>query len=133
MVRSSLTPFLNAERIKNFIQLMLIVFPFMSTLAQPSHVHTAKADTLEIPPGIVHASVLIKEHKRDQLTIEIIEVIAEGQGISNRLSKGQVLTLTVTESNAFRKSKTMKVFLKEKLGVDASQSSYTLLRAENNE
>lgn len=132
MIRSSIMRFRKVEIIRSlFLLIFFACLPLSSTFAQTTQAETPVTDKLELPPGIIHVSLLIKDIQRHQVTLEIIEVIAEGHGIVNVLSKGQLLTISIPEKVDMSKGQKMEAFLKERAGVDASQSSYTLLRTKN--
>jgi hypothetical protein len=122
------------QRIKTLpqgINLLLIMIACLSLsplFAQSTPLNPPMPDTLELPPGTIHAIIVIKSIQDHRATIEVTGVIAEGQGIVNKLSKGQVLTITIPEKGKISKGKKLEAFLKERMSVDASQSSYTLLR-----
>ncbi len=111
----------------NLLFILIASLSLTTTLAQSTRA-LPMADTLELPPGTVRVIVLIKKIQQHQATVEVIEVIAEGHGIINILSRGQVLNIAIPEKGKMSKGKKMEAFLKEKVGVDASQSYYTLLR-----
>lgn len=112
----------------HFLLIIITCFSLSSVFAQSTPSHPPMPDTLELPPGTIHAIIVIKSIQDHRAIIEVIGVIAEGQGIVNKLSKGQVITIAIPEKRKISKGKKLEAFLKERMSVDASQSSYTLLR-----
>lgn len=63
--------------------------------------------------------------------MKVLEVVAYGSGISNILSEGQQLTISIpADDKQLSPHGKVEADLKEKIGVDASTTSYSLLRAK---
>jgi hypothetical protein len=132
MIKSDNIRFQKTEVSSSFLLVMLMAcLSFSSAFAQSPQKHATMADTLELAPGIIHVNILVKVIQGHQATFEIMEVLAEGQGIVNVLSKGQLITISIPEKVKLRKGKKMEAYLREMAGVDASQSSYSWLRGKS--
>lgn len=107
-----------------FILLFIAVFHYSCAQVSPS----AMNDSTLLPPNTIRVKAKILSLSDSQATVQIISVIGSGQGIINPLSEGQKITIHLPEGKKIKNGKTIMADLKEKLGVDASQSSFTLLR-----
>lgn len=86
-------------------------------------------DTLPIAPNTVRVKATVLSCDDKEAILKITTLIGSGQGIVNPVSEGQQLTVQLREKN--QKIKTGAVVtadLKEKLGVDASQSYYVIVQ-----
>lgn len=132
MKRPDKIRFQKIELINNCMLVMLVAcLSFSSAFAQRPQQHAIMTDTLELSPGTILVHLMIKNIQNHQATVEIMEVFGEGQGIVNVLNKGQLLTISIPEKVKMSKGKKMEVYLREKIGVDASQSSYSWLRGKS--
>ncbi len=132
MIRPDKIRFQKVEVISSFLLVMLVAcLSFSSAFAQSPQQHAIMTDTLELPPGTIHLHILVKTIHGRQASVEVMEVLGEGQGIVNVLSKGQLLIISIPEKVKMSKGKKMEAYLKEKIGVDASQSSYSWLRGKS--
>jgi hypothetical protein len=132
MIKRDKIRFQKNELINSLILMMLVTcISFSSALAQIPQQHATLKDTLELPPGTLHVSVMIKNIKNHQATVVVMEVLGEGQGIVNVLSKDQLFTISLPEKVKMSKGQKIDVYLKEKVGVDASQSTYSWLRGKD--
>jgi hypothetical protein len=86
-------------------------------------------DTTSLPPNTIQVIGHVIEVSDTYFVITILEVKDQGQGIINVLSEGQSVRL-MTEKGKTKKMKGKKIefLLKEKIGIDASQSSYVLVK-----
>lgn len=132
MIRTDKMRFQKNELINSCMLVMLVAcLSCSSAFSQRPQQHATMTDTLELPPGTLHVRVMIKNIQNHQASVEVMEVLGEGQGIVNVLSKGQLLTISIPEKVKMSKGKKMEVYLREKIGVDASQSSYSWLRGKS--
>ena len=106
---------------------LLVLFQY--SCAQVARPNPAMNDTLPIPPNTVRVKATILSFNETEVTLQIATVIGTGQGIINPLSEGQKVTVQLRDGNKkLKKGKNIIADLKEKLGVDASQSLYVLLQ-----
>jgi hypothetical protein len=88
-------------------------------------------DSIPVNPNTVRVKAKILSSTETQATLQIITVMDSGQGIINPLSEKQEVTVQLREpGKKFRSGKNITADLKEKLGVDNSQSSYVLVQAK---
>jgi hypothetical protein len=107
-----------------FFLLFIAVFHYSCAQISPS----AMNDSTLLPPNTIRVKVKILSASESQATVQIVSVVGSGQGIINPLSEGQKITVQLPEGKKIKNGKTILADLKEKMGVDASQSSFTLLR-----
>src|SRR5689334_12098919 len=88
---------------------------------------TQVTDFNPISPNTVRVIAKVKSIQNDSAVIAVQKVIGSGQGIINILSYGQELSIFVSPEKKKLLSGEIEVDLKEKLGVDASQSYYVSL------
>jgi hypothetical protein len=113
------------------LQLLLIIVvakTFITThaFAQVEPTNTTW-DTLKLPPGTVLVNATVKSVDKNMTQLEILSVIAESQGIISPPSVGQIIILPTAARQPLTAGKKIEAVMKEKMQVDASQSSYTLL------
>jgi ribosomal protein S24E len=86
-------------------------------------------DTIPVNPNTVRVKAKILSSTETHATLSILTVIGSGQGIINPLSERQEVTVQLRGTDKKIKSgKTITADLKEKLGVDNSQSSYVVVQ-----
>jgi hypothetical protein len=85
-------------------------------------------DSTSLPPNTIRATANVTNADDTHFTITILEVKEQGQGIINILSEGESVRLAIEKGKAGKwKGKKLEVLLREKIGIDASQSTYVLI------
>ncbi len=86
-------------------------------------------DSTAVLPGVVRVVGKIKNKNADQFVLTIQEVIESGQGLINAPAPGQDLTVGFDASmKELEVGQTIRADMKERMGVDASQSSYVIIQ-----
>jgi hypothetical protein len=108
----------------------LLIFPLFIGLscASAQKPTSSMPDTVQLPPNTIQVIAFVKKLDGNSITLQIVEIIAEGQGIVNAVSAGQIIEVIAPAKAGKIKGKKISALLKEKIGVDASQSSYSLLQ-----
>src|SRR5688500_7972051 len=101
---------------------LLIILSLMVHYACAQVSQNMKADSLPVQPGTIRVTASVIAVKEKSATLKIISVLASGQGIINILSEGQEVVVQLREEE-LRAAEKIEADLKEKMGVDASQSS----------
>jgi hypothetical protein len=89
-------------------------------------------DTVTVSPNImrVHAEVLSTDKSTHTAVIRINKVVGFGSGVINMLSPDQEVTVRINdESIRLTAKQKIDADLREKMGADASITTYTLLQA----
>src|SRR5688500_12531331 len=109
------------------LPLILMLFSTLSyALAQVSI--TLPGDST-ISPNTIRITGQVVSTDKKTAVIKVLGVIRSGSGIINVLSEGQTITVHLPdEANNLARNEKLEVDLREKVGVDASLSTYTLTR-----
>jgi hypothetical protein len=91
---------------------------------------TTTPDTVTISPNILRINAQVISADKTIATIKVLEVVGYGSGVTNILSAGQEITVRLTD-NMIHLTANQKIDadLREKMGADASISTYILLNA----
>jgi hypothetical protein len=110
---------------------LLIILSLMLhyACAQVSQNVKADSDSVPVQPGTIRVNASVIAVKEKTATLKIVSVKSTGQGIINILSEGQEVVVQL-RSGDVKAGYIIEADLQEKMGVDASQSSYVLLRAK---
>jgi delta-aminolevulinic acid dehydratase/porphobilinogen synthase len=107
--------------------LILPIFIGLSCASAQKPISTMP-DTVQLPPNTIQIIGYVKKVSANFITIQIVESINEGSGIVNTVSAGQTIEVIALVKVGKINEKKINALLKEKIGIDASQSSYSLLR-----
>jgi hypothetical protein len=111
-----------------FILILLATVHY--SLAQVSSPSAMSDTTTALPPGTVRIKAKVLSADNMQATVQVISLVGSGQGIVNPPTEGQKIIIRLPEGRKkMGKGKIIQMDLKEKMGVDASQSSFSLLRS----
>lgn len=111
---------------------LILLFAFIIHYGCAQVAQNTMTDSQDIAPNTTRISAKIISLDEKTASLKVISVVASGQGIINILSEGQQITIQLNDKKTIlKKGEEIEVDLKEKMGVDASQSSYTLLRIRN--
>ena len=107
--------------------ILLITSMAGSSLAQDSKI--TPSDTMVISPNTVRVTGEVVSSRGKTAVIKVSKVVATGAGIINVLSEGQTITVQLREDDVVvAASEKVEMDLKEKIGVAAALSSYTVIR-----
>lgn len=108
----------------------LLVCVFLTACSNAQVADAVPGDTINMSPNIIriHARVITAE--KNAAVVEVIEVIAYGAGVVNILAEGQEVTIRLPDSEPLTANQTIEADLREKMGVDAGNSTYSLLSAK---
>jgi hypothetical protein len=112
--------------LRNF-SILLCCLPAVLACANTAlHSHNA-TDTASVQPNTIRVTGLVKSMDKNSLTLMVLEMKGEGQGIINPLSVGQEVTIAIRKKTKNMKGAKIEALLKEEIGIDASQSAYSLI------
>jgi hypothetical protein len=114
-------------KLRNTFMLISGMSLFLSC-AHASQVPSTAADSVGLPPSTIQVVGYVKSSDGNSVTLSILTIKGEGQGIINTLSEGQEVRVATSGKMKSGKGKKIEAYLKEELNIDASQSSYSLLR-----
>jgi hypothetical protein len=110
--------------ILNFIFLFIL----SSIVACAQQSTPVENNPITVNPNTVRVIATVKSVTKESAVLTVQEVVATGQGIINTIAPGQEVTIKITaKEKEFLSGNRIQADLKEKLGVDASQSYYVLL------
>jgi hypothetical protein len=109
------------------ISLILPLFISLSCASAQKQIYSMP-DTVQLPPNTIQVIGYVKKISSNSITLQIAESIAEGSGIVNAVSVGQIIIVITPVKVGRINGKKINALLKEKIGVEASQSSYSLLQ-----
>lgn len=107
--------------------LVILTLLLHSACAQVSQ--KTQTDSLPVPPGTIRVDASVVAVKEKSATLKIVSVKGTGQGIVNNLSEGQEVVVQLRNVDV-KPGHMIEADLQEKMGVDASQTSYLLLRSK---
>lgn len=108
---------------------LLLLFLSLLNCSRAQVSSPAMKDTLAIGPNMIRITGKIISVAGGTATLKVDKVLVTGQGIINVVSEGQKISAEISDGG--KKLKTggsITATLREKLGVDASQSSYIMLQ-----
>jgi hypothetical protein len=113
------------------IYYLLIILTCLFNCAPAQVAQPAASDTINMSPNTVRIRGQVISSEKNTAILKVLEVVAYGSGISNIVSEGQQLTIRIPEGDTqLSANGKVEADLKEKIGVDASTTSYSLLRAK---
>lgn len=112
------------------VMYLFLVFLFLNACSHAQIPDAAMSDTINIPPNTIRIYAQVISTDKNTAVVKVIEVIAHGAGIVNILSAGQEVTIRVSKNLKITARETIEADLREKMGIDASGSTYSLLSAK---
>jgi len=111
-----------------FVSILIVITGHISCAQQMP----INADTSSIAPNTIRIIGKIKNIESETFAITIQTVVKSGQGVITILNEGQHVDVrTSGREIKIKPGQIVQADLKEKLSVDGSQSSYSLLRLIN--
>ena len=112
---------------KLFLLIVLLSFAVGNAVAQTSP--AAPVDTISMHPNTIRVTGQVLSSAKRSAALKIEQVVGTGMGIVNSLAEGGEITIQLPEDESkLVANEKVTVDLREKIGVDASMSTYVLIR-----
>lgn len=124
----SSTNFVQKKTLAFFIvfTFLLCAIPSTSVQGQSIPANTDWNDTIDLPANTIQVIARVNEINNTEVSITVLTIKGQGQGIMNTLSEGEEITLSTLKKTKHLKGKKIEAFLHEKIEMDASRSYYSL-------
>ena len=109
--------------------LFILLFSFALGNAVAQTNQAAPVDTIAIHPNTIRITGQVLSSVKRSAVLKIEQIVGTGMGIVNSLAEGEEITIQLPEDEAkLVANEKVTVDLREKIGVDASVSTYALIR-----
>jgi hypothetical protein len=110
------------------IIILLFLLSVTSCASKAQNTPVISQDTVAVNPNTVVVIAKVRLVGVDDVHLVINKVVGIGQGIVNIPAEGQeIITQIADQKTKLKTGDTVRATLKEKMGVDASQSSFIIL------
>jgi hypothetical protein len=104
-----------------------VVFVFLTACSNAQVADAVASDTTNMSPNTIRIQAQVISTEKNTAMVKVTEVIAYGSGIINILSAGQEVSIRLQEGVEIAPNEKIQADLREKMGIDASLSTYSVL------